>query len=149
MLQHRSDRRCGTLDAKESYHANMAELPKAYGEAAERACSADGLLVQRLRCGDADAGYHFFRDFYPSVYRYLFWLTERSEQAEDLAQETFVRAWRHLDRFDPGGSLCAWLHRIAHREFLRSVRREIPTQLSVVGELAAPKATAFTEEVAL
>jgi RNA polymerase sigma-70 factor (ECF subfamily) len=137
------------MDAEESCHANVPELPKACGEAVAGACSADGLLVERLRCGDVDAGYHFFREYYPRVYRYLFWLTERSEQAEDLAQETFARAWRHLEGFDPRGSLRAWLHRIAHREFLRSVRRESPAQLSVVGEVAAPEATPFTEAVAL
>jgi RNA polymerase sigma-70 factor (ECF subfamily) len=136
-------------DAEELCNAKMPTLPEARGEAPEEACSADGLLVERLRRGDADAGYHFFRDYYPSVYRYLFWLTQRPEQAEDLAQETFLRAWRHLDAFDPRGSLRAWLHRIAHREFLRSLRHEPPTQLSVVGEVAAPEATVFTEAVAL
>jgi RNA polymerase sigma factor (sigma-70 family) len=137
------------MSAEKSCDANVPELPRARGAAPEGACSADGLLVERLRQGDANAGYRFFREHYPSVYRYLFWLTQRSEQAEDLAQETFVRAWRHLDRFDSRGNLRAWLHRIAHREFLRSLRQETPTQLSVVGEVAAPEATGFTEAVAL
>jgi RNA polymerase sigma-70 factor (ECF subfamily) len=137
------------MQAEESGPDNMPERPEASRDAPEGACSADGLLVARLRKGDVDAGYHFFREYYPSVYRYLFWLTECSQQAEDLAQETLVRAWRHLDRFDPRGSLRAWLHRIAHREFLRSVRRETPTSLWDVEELAAPEATAFTEAIAL
>jgi RNA polymerase sigma-70 factor (ECF subfamily) len=126
----------------------MPEPPGKH-DAAPIAYSADGLLVDRLRRGDADAGYHFFRDHYPSIYRYLFWLTERPDRAEDLAQETFLRAWRHLDRFDPRGSLRAWLHAIAHREFLRSLRRETPAQLSVVGEVGAPEAATFTEAVML
>jgi RNA polymerase sigma-70 factor (ECF subfamily) len=143
-----------TMAAEDFSHSNVLEPPWTCDDVPEEACSADGLLVQRLRRGDTEAGYRFFRDHYPSVYRYLFWLTERSEQAEDLAQETFVRAWRHLDRFDPGGSLRAWLHRIAHREFLRSVRRETPTSLEVVGEQEATvafqrEATAFTEAVEL
>jgi RNA polymerase sigma-70 factor, ECF subfamily len=137
------------MSAEESCDANVPELPGARGEAPEGVCSADGLLVERLRQGDANAGYRFFREYYPSVYRYLFWLTHCPDQAEDLAQETFVRAWRHLDRFDSRGNLRAWLHRIAHREFLRSLRHETPTQLSVVGEVAAPEATVFTEAVAL
>jgi RNA polymerase sigma-70 factor, ECF subfamily len=137
------------MSADEPFHANVLKPPETRDDAPKEACSADGLLVERLRRGDAEAGYRFFRDHYPSVYRYLFWLTERSEQAEDLAQETFVRAWRHLDRFDPCGSLRAWLHRIAHREFLRSVRRQTPTSLEVVGEVVAPEATMFTEAVEL
>jgi RNA polymerase sigma-70 factor (ECF subfamily) len=135
------------MDAEECCHAKAPDLSSANGAAPMETASADRLLVERLRCGDTDAGYQFFCDFYPGVYRFLFWLTQRTEQAEDLAQETFVRAWRHLDRFDPRWSLRAWLHRIAHREFLRSLRRDAPAQLSAVGEVAAPQAAGFTDAV--
>jgi RNA polymerase sigma-70 factor, ECF subfamily len=128
---------------------DAAEHPGMPGDVDAQACSADALLVERLRRGDAEAGHRFVRDYYPSVYRYLLWLSERPEQAEDLAQETFVRAWRHLGLFDARGSLRAWLHRIAHREFLRSVRRPAPASLETVGEVAAPQATAWVEAVEL
>src|SRR5262245_35544251 len=62
--------------------------------------SADALLVEQARRGDADAGYRFFREYYPRIYRYLLWLTGRRDVAEDLAQETFLRAWRSLQTFD-------------------------------------------------
>jgi RNA polymerase sigma factor (sigma-70 family) len=134
---------------------DAADYPETPGDIDAQACSADALLVERLRRGDAEAGYRFVRDYYPSVYRYLLWLSERPEQAEDLAQETFVRAWRHLDKFDaarvrgPTVGLRAWLHRIAPREFLRSVRRPALASLETVGEVAAPQATAWVEAVEL
>jgi RNA polymerase sigma-70 factor (ECF subfamily) len=99
----------------------------------------DACLVARLRRGDSEAGYLFFGDHYPGVYRYLLWLTGRPEVAEDLAQETFLRAWRYLDAFDDRGCLQVWLHGIARREFMRAHRRDpAPASLEAVGDVAAP-----------
>jgi RNA polymerase sigma factor (sigma-70 family) len=110
--------------------------------------AADALLLEQLRSGNVDAGNRFVRDYYPGIYRHLLYLTERPEVAEDLAQETFLQAWRHLDRFVPRAPLRAWLHRIAHREFLQSLRRQRPqTCLEELAELPAARAADLTEEV--
>src|SRR5436309_14535421 len=86
----------------------------------------DAQFVQQLRQGDVEAGRRFVRDYYPGVYRYLLYLTGRPETAEDLTQETFLQAWHSLDRFQGRAPLGAWLHRIAHREFLQSLRSRKP-----------------------
>src|SRR5207245_8778722 len=66
----------------------------------------------------------------------------------DLTQETFIRAWRALDRFDTRMSLRPWLHRIAHREFLRALRsHRSPVSLNDVAEAAEPHRTNWTEAV--
>jgi RNA polymerase sigma-70 factor (ECF subfamily) len=112
--------------------------------------SADALLVEQARRGDADAGYRFFREYYPRIYRYLLWLTGRPDAAEDLAQETFVRAWRNLHTFDERAPLRPWLYRIAHREFLRMLRsRKAETSLEVIGDVAAPRALEWAESMEL
>jgi RNA polymerase sigma-70 factor (ECF subfamily) len=106
--------------------------------------------VEQVRSGDADACHRFFREYYPDIYRYLLWLAERPEAAEDLAQETFVRAWRHLEVFDGRASLRTWLHRIAHREFLRSLRSQRAQEpLEAAAEAADSRAARWTEAVEL
>src|SRR5947199_10184284 len=96
-------------------------------------------FLERLRRGDAAAGHQFVRDYYPGIYRYLLTLCERRDLAEDLTQETFLQAWRHLDQFQGHAPLGAWLYRIARREFLRTLRSpRSPAPLDDLGEVAQP-----------
>ena len=46
--------------------------------------------------------------------------------AEDAVQETFVRAWRALDRFEDQGGMRPWLYRIAHNEAYSMFRKRRP-----------------------
>jgi RNA polymerase sigma-70 factor, ECF subfamily len=52
-------------------------------------------------------------------------------QAEDLAQETFVKAFRNLAAFDTTRRLSSWLFRIAHNTALDALRRPRPTLVSI------------------
>src|SRR6266571_3598569 len=90
------------------------ESPRSSHSVDDAALAADALLVQQLRCGDAEAGRHFVHEYYPGIYRYLLFLTGRPEAAEDLTQETFLQAWRGLGSFQGRAPLRLWLHRIAH-----------------------------------
>src|SRR5205807_4857000 len=65
--------------------------------------------------------------------------------AEDLAQETFLQAWRRLDRFEGRAPLRVWLHRIAHREFLQELRSRHPvTSLEEIAEPSTPASPDWT-----
>lgn len=58
------------------------------------------------------------------LFRFLRQLTRQREAAEDLTQQTFVRAIKGLERFEGTCSMRTWLHRIAYREYLRWRKRE-------------------------
>jgi RNA polymerase sigma-70 factor (ECF subfamily) len=65
------------------------------------------------------------------------------DEAEDLVQETLLRAWRAADRYDPGlASLRTWLHRIATNACLTALRgrarRPLPSGLGRAGDPHAP-----------
>jgi RNA polymerase sigma-70 factor (ECF subfamily) len=112
--------------------------------------TADPRLVAQLRRGDAEAGRRFVREFYPAIYRYLLHLTGSRETAEDLTQQTFVRAWQSLGTLEDGGRLRPWLYRIAHREFLQAVRDLRPVaSLAEVPEWCEPRAADETKAVEL
>lgn len=61
-----------------------------------------------------------------------------ADRAEDLTQETFLRAWAHFDQFDPNTNCRAWLCRILHNTWIsqwRKTRLELP--LADVDEVRA------------
>lgn len=62
------------------------------------------------------------RDHGARVYRLAYRLTGNPHDAEDLAQETFVRVFRSLSRYEPG-TFEGWLHRITTNLFLDGARR--------------------------
>lgn len=81
------------------------------------------------------------REHYPFVHRFLFWLCGRGVLAEDLTQETFLRAWRGLAQRKKGAeSDRAWLAAIARRTAIDHARgRELETvSLDRAAHLAHP-----------
>jgi RNA polymerase sigma-70 factor (ECF subfamily) len=62
------------------------------------------------------------------LYRYAYWLSGESAQAQDLVQETFLRAWRSLDALRETVAAKAWLTTILRREHARQFERKpMPT----------------------
>lgn len=64
-------------------------------------------------------------DHYTPIYRFLRNMVRRSEDAEDLVQQTFVRAITAWDRFDDTLPVRSWLYAIAYREFCKWRRRRL------------------------
>jgi RNA polymerase sigma-70 factor (ECF subfamily) len=84
-------------------------------------------LVTRVRGGDEEAFRLIFERYSRPVISFIFDMVGRRELAEDLAQETFVRAYRGLDALREETKLSTWLFAIAKnvaRESLRSRRRD-------------------------
>ena len=56
----------------------------------------------------------------PSLYNLAFWLSRNAADAEDLVQETFLKALRGFESFEPGGNFKAWIFRILRNTYLTS-----------------------------
>jgi RNA polymerase sigma-70 factor, ECF subfamily len=73
---------------------------------------SDAVAVARAQAGDADA----FRDLVDRhsrrIYRLALRMTGSVQDAEDVVQEAFLRAYRQLDRFESRANFSTWLHRI-------------------------------------
>jgi RNA polymerase sigma-70 factor (ECF subfamily) len=60
----------------------------------------------------------------PDLYRFAFWLARDRAVAEDVVQDTLLRAWRSLDGLGEDGAARPWLLTIARREFARRFERK-------------------------
>ena len=103
------------------------------------------------------------REHGPAVYRLARSVVRDGALADDVAQETFIKVWRHLPEFRGEGSLRGWILRIAHNQAVSTLRRvrdraTDPTQLPqsgdpigttrlVEGRLAAQELTAAIDEL--
>jgi len=95
-------------------------------------------LARRARRGDAAAFDELVRRFHRSVHRFC-WRLVRSTDADDLAQETFVRALVHFERFDPERPVLPWLIAIARRLCLDLLRRrKVMTSVETMAVSGSP-----------
>ncbi len=62
--------------------------------------------------------------FHADIYRYAFWLIKDQSIAEDVVQETFLRAWRSLDALNDEKAAKSWLITILRRENARRFERK-------------------------
>jgi RNA polymerase sigma-70 factor (ECF subfamily) len=80
--------------------------------------------MQALLKGEREAGEWFVREHYPRIYRMLLHFTHNPDLASDLAQQTFVNAWKAMATFRNESQLRTWLHRIAWNAFLHWKRAQ-------------------------
>lgn len=69
------------------------------------------------------------------IYTIAYKLTGKMEQAEDIAQETFIKAWKHLDELKDQTALKQWLRTICVNEFRMSLRKDIRQKITYVDNI--------------
>jgi len=84
--------------------------------------STDRAFVARARSGDADAFRVLVERHGRALFRLAFRMTGNEQDAEDVVQESFLRAYRQLAKFDERASFGTWLYRIAANCSLDLVR---------------------------
>jgi RNA polymerase sigma-70 factor (ECF subfamily) len=86
--------------------------------------------IDRARKGDLRAFETLVCEYQADVWRFAFHLTRNRATAEDVTQETFLRAYRALASYKGQAKFTSWLLRIAHNaavDAYRKTRRETPT----------------------
>ena len=80
-------------------------------------------LVDRSRAGDASAFNELVERYERKIYRLAKHITQNDEDAEDVLQESFMKAYTHLDSFQGDSKFYTWLVRIAVNEALMKLRK--------------------------
>ncbi len=78
----------------------------------------------RLAAGDEAAWHEFVSTYENRMYGYLYRLEGNSDDALDLTQEVFYRAWRSIATFHPGERVLPWLYQVARNTQIESHRRK-------------------------
>jgi RNA polymerase sigma-70 factor (ECF subfamily) len=81
--------------------------------AAPDLAAEDRALIERAKDGDADAYDELVRRHQERIYATIYHMTSNHEDANDLAQETFIKAWQALKSFKGDSSFFTWVYRIA------------------------------------
>jgi RNA polymerase sigma-70 factor (ECF subfamily) len=115
--------------------------------------AADHEFIERLKRREAAAFEELVAERSGEIYGLLFRLTENGEEARDLTQETFLRAFQNIDRFRGEADIRTWIYRIAINQarnrsrWWRRRRRDATVSLdatygesgqSILGTLAEP-----------
>lgn len=105
----------------------------------------DAAAVARARSGDSEAFRLLVERHSRSVYKVAYRVTGNADDAEDVVQETFLKAYRQLDRFEERASFGTWLHRIAWNcsvDLLRArPKREQAEEADTLEQLGSTRAT--------
>ncbi len=96
------------------------------------------LLIQRAQKGDRQAFAALVERYWDRLYRWLYHQSHDRHAAEDLVQETFLKAFAGLLRFRAGSNFHAWLFRIAHNNFVNQRRGAARARQQVPDNLPAP-----------
>ena len=96
---------------------------------------SDELSLEALRSGDRAEFARLVDQFSGPIYRLGLKITDHTQDAEDVLQETFLKAYRALSGFEGRSSLATWLYRIAVNEALMLVRRRQPDSVSLEADV--------------
>jgi RNA polymerase sigma-70 factor (ECF subfamily) len=102
--------------------------------------ATDSELVVRARSGSEAAYRELLARYQRPVFSLVYRMVRNREQAEDLAQETFVKVFQNITRYDPKYKFSSWIFKIANNLAIDSLRRKDPATVSLDGSAHAATA---------
>lgn len=109
--------------------------------------AADSDLVARAAAGDASAFQALVERHRAMVYRVAYQFAGNHYDAEDIAQEVFVKVYRSLERFRHDAQLTSWLYRIVMNACIDHKRRRSPAGWAPFTEQLEARAGAIPEDM--
>jgi len=97
----------------------------------ENKVESEGFSLKALQAGDPEEFSRLVDAYSSKIYRLAIKMLNQQQDAEDVLQETFVKAYRGLKTFDGRSKLSTWLYRIATNEALMVIRRKHPDMVSI------------------
>ena len=85
----------------------------------------DDQLVAHARIGDVDAFTELARRHQKKIYQTVLWMTKNQQDADDLCQEAFLHAYKHLNSFKQRSSFYTWIYRIAVNLTLNFLKKKM------------------------
>src|SRR5919109_1112686 len=105
------------------------------------ATPSDAELVERARAGDQGAFGALYDTWFDRVYDLAFRVVRDGSAAADVAQDTFLAAWRELDGLDDPAAFGGWIRRIARNTALNHRKKEQRAQPVDAEAMAVIEAT--------
>jgi RNA polymerase sigma-70 factor (ECF subfamily) len=91
----------------------------------------EGFSLEALQAGDPEEFSRIVDAYSSKIYRLATKMLNQQQDAEDVLQETFIKAYRGLKSFDGRSKISTWLFRIATNEALMVLRRKHPEVVSI------------------
>lgn len=107
--------------------------------------ASDAELAERARSGDHRAFECLFNRYADSLRR-MFVQRGHTAEADDLLQETFIKVYFNLERYDAAYTFGQWIYTIARNTSIDSFRRRQPGDIPIDERLSAPASSAPTPE---
>ena len=84
---------------------------------------SDEKLIEKIRTKNHQLYGEIVKRYQQKLYRYLRYLTNQPDEAEDLVQNVFIKAYRNLFGFDTKRKFSSWIYRIAHNEGVNYLKK--------------------------
>lgn len=86
--------------------------------------ATDESIVVMVTSGDIDAYADIMARYEAKLRRYVSYLIHNQTMADDVVQDTFIKAYRNLKGFNPKYKFSSWIYRIAHNEAMNAIKKE-------------------------
>ena len=110
--------------------------------------SEESILVDAARAGDIGAFESLVRRYDRNVFRIAQHITQNREDAEDVVQDAFLKAYQNLGQFQGQSKFYTWLVRIAVNEALMRLRRRRPERMVSIDEDVKTEQDSMPREIA-